>query len=164
MTRRACIAAFGALLAARSKANSAVRLIPLDESGFRQMVASHHGKILLVDFWATWCAPCREELPKLAAMHASKKSKGLDFVTISCDEPEQEAEAAQFLAVQAAPEPYYVRSARDDDAFINAIDPKWSGALPALFLFDRNGRQARSFIGETDLKQLAASIDNLLVG
>jgi thiol-disulfide isomerase/thioredoxin len=162
MTRRACIAALGAVVSVHLKA-SASRLIPLDESAFRQMVAAHRGKILLVDFWATWCAPCREELPKLVALHAARKNKGFDFLTISCDEPEQEADAAQFVASQGAPAPFYIRRATSDDAFINAIDPKWSGALPALFVFDRTGRQVRSFIGETDLKQLAAYIDTLLI-
>lgn len=139
-----------------------MRLIPLDESGFRQMVASHRGKILLVDFWATWCAPCREELPQLSALQAAKKRQGLDLVTISCDEPEQESAAAQFVIQQRALPPYYIRRAKSDDAFINAIDPKWSGALPALFVFDRKGDQVRSFIGETDIKQLAAYVDGLL--
>lgn len=164
MTRRACVAILGALFATKSKPESNARLIPVDEPGFRQMVASHHGRILLVDFWATWCAPCREELPKLAALHAANRNKGFDFVTVSCDEPEQEAEAAQFVAAQGAPPPRYIRRAKNDDDFINAIDPKWSGALPALYIFDRSGRQARSFIGETDMKQLSAYIEKLLGG
>jgi thiol-disulfide isomerase/thioredoxin len=162
MTRRqACQAAIGALLCTTAKSATAGRLIPLDESAFYQMVASHHGRILVVDFWATWCAPCREELPQLAALQAARKNKGLDLVTILCDEPEQESAAAQFVAAHGAPAPHYIRRAKSDDAFINAIDPKWSGALPALFVFDRNGHQARSFIGETDIKQLAGYIDKL---
>ena len=164
MTRRGWIAALALLFSTKSKPEDAARLTPLDEAGFHQMVTSHRGKILLVDFWATWCAPCREELPKLVALHAAKKSKGFDLVTISCDEPEQEAEAAQFVTAQGAPPPRYIRRAKSDDAFIDAIDPTWSGALPALFLFDRNGRPARSFIGETDIKQLGAYIDRLLIG
>lgn len=162
MTRREWIATWGVLLSTTRKSDAAAQLMPLDESGFRQMVASHHGKILLVDFWATWCAPCREELPKLALLHSEKQRKGFDFVTISCDEPEQEAAAAQFVATQRAPAPYYVRHVKNDDDFINAIDTKWSGALPALFVFDRNGRQIRSFVGETDLKQLSDYLDSVL--
>lgn len=162
MTRRAWMAAYAAFFATSSHSRSATPLLPLNESGFRQMVASHRSKILLVDFWATWCAPCREELPHLIALHAAKRSKGFDFVTISCDEPEQAAAAAQWVTAQGAPPPHYIRRASNDDAFINSIDPKWSGALPALFVFDRNGRQSRSFIGETGLKQLTAYIDTLL--
>jgi thiol-disulfide isomerase/thioredoxin len=133
-------------------------LTPIDESGFQKMIHSHRGRLLLVDFWATWCAPCREEMPKLVALH-SRLAKELDFVTISCDEPEATAQAASFVAAHNAPTPRYIRQAKDDDAFINAIDPKWSGALPGLFLFDRAGRQVKSFIGETDMTQLEAAIN-----
>jgi thiol-disulfide isomerase/thioredoxin len=145
---------------AKSTAESG--LVPLDETAFRRMVASQRGHVLLVDFWATWCAPCREELPKLVGLYSTYRQKGLSFVTISCDEPEQKAQALAFVEKQTAPRPYYIRQAKDDDQFINAIDPKWSGALPALFLFDRAGRQAQSFIGETDLRQLEASVKKAL--
>jgi len=162
MNRREWIAGLAALFASKIESAPNSRLIPLDEAAFHQTVLGHQGKILLVDFWATWCAPCREELPKLVALHAAQKSRGFDLVTISCDEPEQEVEAAQFVTSQGARAPYYIRRAKNDDEFINAIDPKWSGALPALFLFDRNSRQVRSFIGETDMKQLEAYIEKLL--
>ena len=161
MTRRCFVA--GLLLSqAVLKSRAASTLSPLDENAFRQMVASHHGKVLLVDFWATWCAPCREELPKLVALYSANQQKGLDFVTVSCDEPEQESAAASFIASQRAPQPAYIRHARDDDKFINSIEPKWSGALPALFLYDSAGHQAQSFIGETDMKQLEAALNRLL--
>ncbi len=151
----------GVAILANQKAVAGDTLAPLDEGAFRHMVAGHRGKILLVDFWATWCAPCREEMPKLIALCAAHKAKGVDLITISCDEPEQELAAAEFAHKQGAPPPPYVRHAKSDDDFINAIDPKWSGALPALFLFDRDGKQVRSFIGETDMKVLEAALENL---
>ncbi len=156
ITRRVCIAGLVGI------ALQAEALTPLDERGFRQMIAAHRGQVLLVDFWATWCAPCRDELPKLVALYSAYKQKGLNLVAISCDEPEQAAQAAAFVNQQAAPQPHYIRRAKDDDQFINAVDPKWSGALPALFLFDRNGRQAASFIGETDMKKLEEALKRVL--
>lgn len=161
MTRRMCLAALSALPACILRATGTT-LIPLDEEAFRQMVASHRGKVLLVDFWATWCAPCREELPKLLALYSSHRQKDLSFVTISCDEPEQALAAASFIDKQSAPTPHYIKRAKDDDKFINALDPKWSGALPALFLFDRSGDKVKSFIGETDMTELKSSIENVL--
>ena len=162
MTRRDCIAALAALPACVLRASGS-ELVSIDEQAFRRMVAGHHGKVLLIDFWATWCGGCREEMPKLVDLHSSAPPQNaFDFVTISCDEPEQSADALSFLTQHRAPGPYYLKRANNDDQFINAIDPKWSGALPALFLFDRNGRKANSFIGETDMKVLKASIQKLL--
>lgn len=161
MRRRDWLFAIASSLALNARAFAADSLSPIDEAGFRKLVSAHHGRLLIVDFWATWCAPCREEMPKLVALHA-RYEKDLDFVTISCDEPEAAAQAANFVASKNAPTPRYIRQAQSDDAFINSIDPKWSGALPALFLFDRTGQQVKSFIGETDMAQLEAALKKAL--
>lgn len=159
---RCWIIGLAALWWPKARSIAAGSLTPLDEAAFRRMVGTHRGRILLVDFWATWCSPCRAEMPKLVALFAAQKRRGIDLVTVSCDEPEQESAAAQFVDRQGAPAPHYVRHAASDDDFINAIDPKWSGALPALFLFDRNGKQVQSFIGETDSRPLETAIDRML--
>jgi len=137
-------------------------LIPVDEAGFQKLVASHKGKVVVYDFWATWCAPCRVELPLLVKLEANLRSQGVEVITISADEPEQKAAAEKFIQKFGVQGPAYLRQAASDDHFINAIDPKWSGALPALFLYDKSGHKARSFIGETDLTALEAAIHKLL--
>jgi hypothetical protein len=83
-------------------------------------------------------------------------------VTISCDEPEDRSKAAQFLARTGVSQPAYLKQADEDEAFINRVDKKWSGALPALFLYDRAGRLARSFIGETEIPVLEKAVRDLL--
>lgn len=59
------------------------RLAPLDESGYGKLVAAHKGKVMLVDFWATWCVPCRAETPELAKLASKLRARGFDLVTIS---------------------------------------------------------------------------------
>ncbi len=120
------------------------------------------GKVRVVDFWATWCDPCRAEMPLLVRLASRYQPRGLQLVTVSCDEPEQEADAAAFVQKHGAPAPHYVRHAANDDKFINSIDRKWSGALPALFLYDRQGRLVKSFVGETDMGALEAAVKQLL--
>ena len=137
----------------------AAQLIPLDRVAFARMVESHHGKVVLVDFWATWCDPCREELPKLVAL--TKKLK-FDLITVSADEPEQEAEAAALLDREHIPQPRYIKRSDDDQLFIDSVDKKWSGALPALFLYDRSGTRVASFIGESEPADIEAAIRKAL--
>jgi thiol-disulfide isomerase/thioredoxin len=139
-----------------------MRLIPVDEAGYRKLLEGRRGQVLLVDFWATWCQPCRVELPLLVKLEDKYRARGLKLVTISCDEPEQEAEAGRFLQQCQVRGPAYIKRAANDDRFIASVDAKWSGALPALFLYDRQGRKARVFVGETDLKAVETAFERLL--
>jgi thiol-disulfide isomerase/thioredoxin len=140
----------------------AAGLPTVDEAGFQKLVASHKGKVVAYDFWATYCEPCRAELPQLVKLEAKLRSRGFELVTISADEPEQDANAAKVIRKTGFAGQAYRKQARDDDHFINAIDPKWSGAMPALFLYDREGRKIRSFIGESDLSAVEKAIEKLL--
>jgi thiol-disulfide isomerase/thioredoxin len=125
------------------------RLTRVDETSYPKLIAAQRGKVVLVDFWATWCDPCREELPKLAAYEAKLRARGFVLLTISADEPEQDSAAYAFLLKSAVRLPGYRKQTENDSAFIDSIDPKWSGALPALFLYGREGAKVKSFIGET---------------
>lgn len=141
-----------------------VPLVPINQVGFQKLVASHKGKVVLYDFWATWCAPCRAELPELAGLEEKLRGRGLELVTISADDREHRAAAEKFIQMFRVDGPGYIKQADndDDDHFMNAIDPKWNGALPALFLYDRSGHRVRSFIGETDMSVLQAAIRKVL--
>ena len=143
-------------------ASGAPPLATMDEAGYQRLIAHAKGRVVLVDFWATWCDPCRAEMPQLVRLAARYQARGLELATVSCDEPEQEAGAVAFLEKNGAPAPHYVKRAASDDKFIDAIDPKWSGALPALFLYDRQGRLVKSFIGETEMAALEAAVKRLL--
>jgi len=138
------------------------RLTPVDEAGYRKLLAAGRGKVLLVDFWATWCAPCRVELPLLVKLEAKYGARGLKLITVSCDEPEQQADASRLLQQVKVTAPAYIKRAADDDRFISSVDAHWSGALPAVFLYDRQGRQAGSFVGETDKAAVEAALVKLL--
>lgn len=138
------------------------KLAPLSETTLPTTVATHKGKVVLVNFWATWCEPCREEMPALAKLQASLAAKGLVLLTVSADEPEDEKATIAFLTKSGIQAPAYLKQAKNDDKFINAIDPKWSGALPALVLYDKTGKKTKVWIGETDLKTVRATIEKLL--
>jgi hypothetical protein len=98
----------------------------------------------------------------LALLEDKLRARGVEVVTISADERDHQAAAEKFIQMFRVDSPAYLKQADDDDRFINAIDPKWSGALPALFLYDRAGHKVRSFIGETDMAALEHAIQKLL--
>jgi thiol-disulfide isomerase/thioredoxin len=137
-------------------------MVPVDETAFQKLVSGHKGKVVLYDFWATWCDSCRAELPQLVRLETKLRSQGFELVTISADEPEAAADAEKVLKQFTVRGTTYRKEAQDDQHFIDSIDTKWSGALPALFLYDKTGHQVQSFIGETDTTVVESAIRKLL--
>ena len=142
--------------------SSLTSLPTLSESGLDQLLEDSKGEVLLVNFWATWCGPCREEFPDLVKLHNQKESSGLKVVVISMDEPEDEQAAIDFLVDQRVDFPAYLRGFEDFERFVNVIDPDWSGALPATFVFDRGGEKRFRRVGKTDYEELIGEIQPLL--
>ena len=138
------------------------KLTPLDEASLPKVLASHKGQIVLVDFWATWCVPCRAEMPQLVKLSAKLAARGLVLVTVSTDEPAKEATAFKVLMENSAAPPFYLKKVVDDDKFYDFIDTKWSGEMPAMFIYDRSGKRVRSFLGETPMKDIETAINKLL--
>jgi len=138
------------------------KLAPVDQTGFTKLIASHKGKVVLIDFWATWCKPCRAQTPVLAQLEQKLRSRGFELVTISTDEPDKVDAALKVLADDHVTGAAYIKKAADDDKFYDSIDPNWGGAVPAMFLYDRSGKKVRSFIGETPVKDIQAAIEKIL--
>lgn len=120
------------------------------------------GKPLLVNFWATWCDPCREEFPDLVKLDADYKGK-IDFITISLDELSEIArDVPKFLAEMKAEMPAYLLKAEDDDAAIAIVSKDFAGALPFTILYDASGKQAYFRQGKVKMETLRAELDKLL--
>ena len=151
-----------AVLLATGALSAQSKLTPLNVTSFPKMLVAHKGKIVLVDFWATWCVPCRAEMPQLVKLSEKLRARGFDFVTVSSDEPAKEPDAFKVLMQNAVSAPFYLKKAEDDDKFYNSVDTKWSGEIPAMFIYDRSGKRVRSFLGETPVKDLEAAIQKLL--
>ncbi len=137
-------------------------LVKLNETGYPKLIAEQKGKVVLVDFWATWCTPCRKEMPLVAKLEAKLKAKGFKVVTISSDELENEPAARAFLKDTGITGTAYLKAAKDDDAFIRQIDPKWGGELPALVLYDKAGKKVKMWKGETAIADIEAAVTKLL--
>ena len=141
---------------------AAAGLLPLDEARFSRILEENRGKVVVFDFWATWCEPCRAELPQLVKMERKLRGRGLVLVTVSADEPEQAEAALKFLEASGASMPAYIKRVANDEEFINSIDRQWSGALPAVFVYDRQGRRSDSFFGESAISDIEKAAEKAL--
>ena len=74
-----------------------VQLTTVDRAAFDATIAKHRGKVVLVDFWATWCGPCVEQLPHTIELGRKLADRGLAVVTVSCDDPAESDRVAEFL-------------------------------------------------------------------
>jgi len=135
----------------------------LDAAGLRQAVARERGHVVLVNFWATWCVPCREEFPSLSRLPERNRDAGLRVVGVSTDFEKQRTAVEKFLAERRPPFPNYHRKrGGDDQDFIEAVDPSWGGELPFSVLYDRSGRKVRAFSGKLPIAAAEREIRKLL--
>jgi thiol-disulfide isomerase/thioredoxin len=115
---------------------------------------------LLVNFWATWCDPCREEFPDLVKIDKQYRPKSIDFIAISLDDlADLKIAVPKFLREMRATMPNYILSVSDPEPAIKSIDPAWDGALPATFLYDSKGEVVYKHFGRVNAVELRAAIE-----
>jgi thiol-disulfide isomerase/thioredoxin len=136
-------------------------LTPVTAAGILKAVREARGDVVLVNVWATWCDPCRREFPGLLAVERKLAERGLTLILVSADFADQRAKVVQFLAQQGVGFPSYLKD-EDDMAFISTLEHRWSGALPATFLYDRRGQLRDFWEGEASYEKLVGKVTSLL--
>lgn len=151
---------------AGAQSTSRPRVSEVKEDGLKSLlkVGEARERPLLVNFWATWCGPCREEFPDLVKLRGRYAADHLDFALVSLDDiSDIETAVPDFLLESgAASLPAYLLHADDDNAAINLVDPTWAGELPATFLYDRSGHIVFQHKGRIKPAELQAAIDKVL--
>ena len=154
----------GAASSPASVHTAAVKYPPVKQlniAGLRKALTPS-GKPLLVNFWATWCDPCREEFPDLVKLDAEYKGK-IDFITISLDEvSEINRDVPKFLSDMKAEMPAYLLKAEDDDIAIAIVSKNFTGALPFTILYDASGKETYFRQGKVVPETMRSEIAKLL--
>ncbi len=136
----------------------------IDLDGYKYMVAKYQGKPLLVNFWATWCVPCRNEYPIVISLAKEYAPQGLQVVGVSLDEDSDLGLVRRFLD-QAHPgfPNYREKPGIDTDAFYLGVNPDWKGTMPQTDFYGRDGHLARYFIGERNRDAFVQAIRLIMV-
>lgn len=136
------------LLCASARASDQVSLQPVNRDQFRQLVSKHQGQVVLVDFWATWCAPCKELFSKTVDLAKAHRDDGLVVISVSFDEPEDQQQALDFLKSKGATITNLISTDGFDSIETFQID---NGAIPHYQLYDRDGKLVKKFVsGDPD--------------
>ena len=135
----------------------------VDQAGLTALLKRDNGRPLLVNFWATWCEPCRDEFPDLIKIDSEYRPLGLDFITVSLDDfSEIKTEVPKFLKQMGANMPAYLLNVADPEPSIKAVDPNWGGALPATVLYDKHGKIVFKHFGRIKPEPLRAAIEKIV--
>ena len=119
-----------------------IEMTPVKYDGLKQQVLKHRGKVVIVDFWATFCPPCMAAFPKFIDMHKKYGAKGLVVIAVSADDadnPEKVKKANAFLKRMESPF-YNLLMDEPWDAWTKRLEIK---SLPCYYVFDRHGKWVR---------------------
>ena len=116
-----------------------VKKVSIDQ--FLALLNENDAALTVVNFWATWCAPCIEEFPHFIQLGKDLADQGVEVFFVSMDFEDEKPAVQAFLAEQGYSGTSFLRKG-SDHAFITAIHEEWTGVLPATFLYSQNGTLA----------------------
>jgi peroxiredoxin len=135
-----------------------IALEKVKESQIKDIVRNPTENLRLINLWATWCAPCVAEYPDLVELQRWYGARNFEFVSLSADKPENSDKALAFLKKVHSPVENYLYDGEDNYKLIEAVDPKWNGALPYTMLVEPGGKIVYSYQGPVDILELRRAI------
>lgn len=129
-----------------------VSLVPVNFDELLARIAAKKARLTMVDAWATWCGPCKENFPHVVEMHHKYGGQGLQVISLSLDEPgdsKAKSEALKFLQAKKATFTNFLLDEKVDVGF----DKLNVSTIPAVFLFGPDGKEVKRFTGDDPNKQ-----------
>jgi thiol-disulfide isomerase/thioredoxin len=128
-----------------------------DTGGRPRSLIDHRGKIVVLNFWATWCKPCRDEIPILVSLDSRYRERGVDFICASADDSSTQKNVAGFARRLKISFPVWVGATMDDIKRLGL-----GNSIPATVIIDRNGAVVGRILGPVGNADLQNRIEWLL--
>ena len=146
-----------------AKPSAPIVVTPIGNEELKGLLTQQRERPLLVNFWATFCDPCRDEFPDLVKIDKDYRPQALEFVTVSLDDMSDiKTEVPKFLDAMKATMPAYLLNVTDPEPAINLVDPKWRGDLPATYLYNEKGELVYKHVGRVNPVELREAIEKVV--
>ena len=117
-----------------------VNLEMIDEAGIKDLLKNNSDKLRLINVWATWCGPCMIEFPEFVDINRMYRGRDFEYISICLDDTSKHVKALKFLQSKQASNKNYLFNTKNKYALIEAVDPKWQGALPYTLIVEPGGK------------------------
>lgn len=140
---------------------SAPALALKDNQGEDTRLADFAGKVIILDFWATWCPPCREEIPHFIELQNEYGEKGLQVIGVSVDQKGWNV-VVPFMKENGINYPILMTDEKAYNDYQELLPPEERGGIPFTFVIDRKGVVRRKYVGYRDKAVFEEAIKSLL--
>jgi thiol-disulfide isomerase/thioredoxin len=142
---------------ARDQRELPAKLMLSDIKGARRQITQFKGKVVVVNFWATWCVPCQVEMPEFTKVYAAYRDRGVEFIGAANEPRSSRPKVEDFMRKHEVQFPVWLEASEKDLATFRV-----GTGLPGTVILDTEGRVAVRIIGATDGQHLRELLDRVL--
>lgn len=128
----------------------------------RSLLDAQRGKVVVLNFWATWCVPCLREIPVLLTVSENLAPRGVVLLAIAMDEPQALAQVEPFRLKYFPRLNSWLRNEPDMDDIASVVDQAWNEILPTSYIIGRDGKLRTKIQGARSEAQFRAAIQAAL--
>ena len=139
--------------------NASAEVKQISPDDLKGILQAERGNVVVLNLWATWCAPCLVEIPDLLTLEADMADQNVSLIGISVDEPVSNTAHIERMRDQRFPGfRTYARDRRDTDYLVSVVDPAWNEVVPTTYIIGRDGAVLTRIQGKKSLEEFKDAV------